>query len=68
LSGFNLNDVSAMTAGEKMATVSFTALKQGTANLSFDYERGNTGKTTLVEAGTSRNMLGKAEGLNIIIE
>ena len=39
--------------------VEFKAKKSGTARISFDFQPGKTNLTTLVEKGTSRNILGK---------
>ncbi|MCL5797589.1 MAG: cohesin domain-containing protein [Patescibacteria group bacterium] len=39
-------------------TLSLTAQKSGLTNLTFDFQKGRTNLSTLVEKGTSRNVLG----------
>lgn len=49
-------------------TAAFKAKKAGTTNLSFDFEKRRTNLTTLVEEGTSRNILAEANPVQIVIE
>lgn len=57
-----------MTDYVVFATISLTAKKSGMGKIDFDFQKGKTNLTTLVEQGTSRNILGEAKGGTIIIE
>lgn len=46
----------------------FTAKKAGTTSLSFDFEKRKTNLTTLVEEGTSRNILSEANPVPVVVE
>lgn len=48
-------------------TVTFKAKKEGTTTLSFDFAKGRTNLTTLVEKGTSKNILGNVYGATLTI-
>lgn len=50
-----------------LGTVSFQAQAPGTTAISFDYTPGTSAKTTLIEQGTSQNILGEASGINITV-
>jgi RecA/RadA recombinase len=45
-----------------------TALKKGTTQIRIDYQPGSTSHSTIVEAGTSKNILGAVTPLSIAIE
>lgn len=49
-------------------TVSFKALKAGVSQITFDYQKGRTNLTTLVESKTSKNILGSVNQAKIIIQ
>lgn len=49
-------------------SVTFTPKKAGVTAISFDFEERRTDLTTLVEEGTSRNILAQANPVQIVIE
>jgi len=51
-----------------LINVSFKAKKTGDTNIRFDFEKRKTSMTTLVEEGTSRNILSEANGVKVTIE
>lgn len=50
------------------ATVTFTAKTSGTANISFEFGKGKTSLTSIVETKTSKNLLGKTEMAKVIVQ
>lgn len=56
-----------LTGKTSLAVISFTARKAGTTQINFDFTEGGTAKTTLIEHGTSKNILGEAKGITIKI-
>lgn len=50
------------------AKISYRVKKTGTTQVTFDFVRGKTNQTTLVERGTSRNILGNVFPVTITIE
>jgi len=49
-------------------TIPFTAKNTGKVTLSFDFQKGKTNLTTLIEHQTSRNILGQADPVNLTVE
>lgn len=50
------------------AKISYRAKKTGTTQVTFDFVKGKTNRTTLVEKGTSQNILGSVFPVTITIE
>lgn len=56
-------------SGKKtLGTVHFRAQKEGTSGIRFDFVKGSTTTSSLVESGTSANILGEAKGITIKVE
>lgn len=56
-------------SGKKtLGTIHFQAQKAGTSEIRFDFVKGSTTTSSLVESGTSANILGTAEGVTIRVE
>lgn len=56
------------TGKDSIGVIHMQAKSAGTATVNFDFSAGSTHKTTLIEQGTSQNILGSAEGITIIVE
>ena len=52
----------------EFATVTFTAKASGTSNITFEFGKGKTSTTSIVETKTSRNLLGKTEMAKVIVQ
>jgi len=48
-----------------LGKIQMQALKGGTAQVNFDFTQGVASKTAMIEAGTSKNILGEAKGVTI---
>ena len=48
-----------------LGVIQMQAKSAGTATVNFDFSAGGTNRTTLIEQGTSQNILGLAEGITI---
>jgi hypothetical protein len=68
VSGFEAKKKSGMVNPATLFTVKFTTQKQGNATVSFDFVKGKTNKTTLIESKSSRNILGQAGSVVVGIE
>jgi hypothetical protein len=68
ISGFRPKNRIAMSNPTKLCVVTFTAQKPGNSEISFDFEKSKTNRTTLVERGTSLNILGQANPVTLTIE
>jgi hypothetical protein len=53
--------------GTLFATIPFKAVKAGTTTVAFDFVKGTTNKSTIVEKGTSKNILGSVENATAVI-
>lgn len=58
----------ANSAATPLFNASFRAKKGGSTTLSFDFAKGTTNKTTLVEKGSSKNILGSVNEAVVTIE
>lgn len=58
VSGYSPKDLSPVSTATSLFTINFQAKKKGTTNVTIDFERGRTNLSTLVERGTSKNILG----------
>jgi hypothetical protein len=68
VSGFDAKKKSGMVNPVTLFNVKFTTQKQGNTTVSFDFVKGKTNKTTLIESKTSRNILGQAGPVVVAIE
>ncbi len=68
VSGYSPKDLSPVTAATSLFSVTFQAKKTGTADVTVDFEKGRTNLSTLVERGTSKNILGAVGNVKIVIE
>lgn len=56
-----------LSAQTSLGIVRFKAQKPGTSPVNFDFIEGGTNKSTLIEHGTSQNILGEAKGITITV-
>lgn len=68
ITGYQSKDNKALPGVQRFATLKLKAKKKGLSQLSFDFKIGTTNRTTLVEKGTSRNLLGKVMGAEIEVK
>ncbi|OGG15530.1 hypothetical protein A3D77_05810 [Candidatus Gottesmanbacteria bacterium RIFCSPHIGHO2_02_FULL_39_11] len=67
ITAFRPTDQTALTGAKDIATVTFTALKAGTADVSLDFVPATTNHSTIVERGTSKNILGMVVPITLTI-
>ena len=67
LTAFMSRDQNKITGNVPLATLNFKALKSGKTQVKFDFVSGIDNRSTLVEKGTSRNLLGSVGVANIVI-
>lgn len=67
ITAFMSRDQNKITNNVPLATVNFTALKAGKTQVKFDFISGSDNRSTLVEKGTSKNILGSVGMANIVI-
>ena len=58
ISGYTPANDRPLSGEQLFATLKLKAKKAGKTKLTFDFQKGRTNRSTLVEAGTSRNVLG----------
>ncbi len=68
ITGYQPKDQGALSGEKRFATLKLRAKKKGLETLSFDFVAGTTNRTTLVEKGTGKNLLGNAIGAEIEIK
>ncbi len=68
VTGFMAKDQTVANDFRDVLTISFKALQSGVASLNLDFEKGKTNLSTLVEKGSSKNVLGKVIPVEITIE
>ncbi|MBI5452711.1 hypothetical protein HY945_04560, partial [Candidatus Gottesmanbacteria bacterium] len=68
VSGYSPKDLSPLTSATSFFSVSFQAKKKGSGNVVVDFQAGKTNLSTLVERGTSKNILGVVGNEKIVIE
>jgi len=68
VTGFRTNQTAPITTATAFFTIAFTGKQAGNTAVSFEFAKGKTNLTTLVEKGTSRNILGKVYPAAIRIE
>lgn len=67
ITAFMSRDQNKITGNVPLATLNFKALKSGKTQVKFDFVAGSDNRSTLVEKGTSRNLLGSVGLANIVI-
>lgn len=67
MTGFSPKDVDADGDNFIFFTIEAKALTSGTAKFDFDFEKGKTNLSTVVESKTSRNLLGTVKGTTVSI-
>ena len=67
VTGFRAAQQGRLTTPVTVMTVSFLAQKKGRTKIDFDFIKGKTNKTTIVEKGSGKNILGKAEPMILTI-
>jgi len=68
VSGYTLDLQSPMESPVMLFTIPFTAKNTGKVTLSFDFQKGKTNLTTLIEHQTSRNILGQTDTVSLTVE
>lgn len=67
ITAFISRDQNKITGNVPLATINFKAIKTGKTQVKFDFITGSDNRSTLVEKGTSRNLLGSVGLANIVI-
>jgi hypothetical protein len=68
VSGFGVTGDQPPDLNTIFVTIPFQTLKAGTTAVNFDFVQGTTNKSTIVEKGTSKNILGSVENATLIIK
>lgn len=67
VTAFNIGNTEPVTASTVLFNVTFTAKVAGAATFNLDFDKTRTNLSTLVEQGTSQNILGKVIPATVII-
>lgn len=67
ITAFRSTDKSPLAGDREVATVTFTAAKEGTADISFDFVPFTTNHSTIAESDTSKNILGNVVPVTLTI-
>lgn len=68
VTGFRANQTAPLTTAAALFTIAFTGKQAGNTAVSFEFAKGKTNLTTLVEKGTSKNILNQVFPATITIE
>lgn len=53
---------------EQIVTINFQAMQKGSAHIWFDFRKGSTNTSTVVQKGTSKNVLGSVDDIYVPID